>query len=52
MGQYDAVTITEFPDDESAAKATLALGMQGNVHSETLRAFPEDQFRKIVSSLP
>ena len=52
MGQYDAVVISEGPDDETAAKLALATGMQGNVHTETLRAFPEAEFRRIVAALP
>jgi len=52
MGRYDAVTIGEAPDDETAAKLALAIGSQGNVRTETLRAFTEDEFRKIVAALP
>ena len=52
MGRYDAVVITEAPDDETAARFTLGTALQGNVRTETLRAFPEADFVKIVSSLP
>ena len=52
MGQYDMVAVWEAPDDGTAAKAALALGSQGNVRSETLRAFTEDEFRNIISALP
>ena len=52
MGQYDAVVISELPDDETAARVLLATGMQGNVRSTTLKAFTEDEYRNIVSSLP
>jgi uncharacterized protein with GYD domain len=52
MGQYDFVALVEAPDDTTAAKASLALGSKGNVSSETLRAFTEDEFRSIVSALP
>jgi uncharacterized protein with GYD domain len=52
LGQYDVVTISEFPNDEVAAKANLALGALGNVRTETLRAFTEEEFRKLVASLP
>jgi uncharacterized protein with GYD domain len=52
MGQYDAVVVSEFPDDESAAKATLAAGALGSVRTETMRAFTEEEYRKIVASLP
>ena len=52
MGRYDAVVISEGPDDETAAKLALATGMHGNVHTETLRAFPEAEFRRMVAALP
>lgn len=52
FGQYDMVTIAEFPDDEAAAKAHLRIGKGGNVSSETLRAFSEDEFRAVVDDLP
>ena len=52
MGRYDVVVISEAPDDESAAKLALATGMQGNVQSETLRAFTESEFKRIVAALP
>ena len=42
----------EIPDEATAAKITLALASLGNVHSETLRAFTEDEYRQIVSELP
>lgn len=51
MGRYDLVCVIEAPDDETYAKAILSLGSQGNVSTETLRAFSEDQYRKIVGSL-
>ena len=52
MGQYDAVLISEFPTDEAAAKFTRASGALGNIATETLKAFTESEYRKIVSSLP
>ncbi len=52
VGQYDAVAIAELPDDMALAKMALALGAQGNVRTETLRAFNESEFRRIVSELP
>jgi uncharacterized protein with GYD domain len=52
MGQYDAVVIAEGPDDETAAKLALATAMQGNVRTETLRAFPEAELKRIVAALP
>ena len=52
MGQYDFVALVEAPDDITAAKASLAWGSQGNVSCETLRAFTEEEFRRIASALP
>ena len=52
MGQYDIVTITEFPDEETAARAGLASVSQGNLRGETLRAFTEEEYRRIIASLP
>jgi len=51
-GAYDAVVIGEVPDDETVAKLALMIGSQGNVRTETLRAFTEDEYRKIISELP
>jgi uncharacterized protein with GYD domain len=52
MGQYDLVIIAEAPDDETLAKLLLATGSQGNVSTQTMRAFSEDEFRKIIAGLP
>ena len=51
-GRYDFVALVEAPDDATAATAALALGSKGNVSSETLRAFTEDEFRNIVAGVP
>ncbi len=51
MGRYDLVCLIEAPDDETFARAILSLASQGNVQTETLKAFPEDEYRKIVGSL-
>jgi len=52
QGRYDAVVVSEAPNEEVAAKFALTIGAQGNVHTETVRAFTEDEYRKIVSGLP
>ena len=51
MGRYDLVCVIEGPDDEAVARALLTLGSQGNVQTETLKAWTEDDFRKIVDSV-
>ena len=52
MGQYDIVCVCEAPDDETVAKLALSIGSAGAVRTETLRAFTEDEYRKIISALP
>ncbi|MFI5182933.1 MAG: GYD domain-containing protein [Vicinamibacteria bacterium] len=51
LGEYDAVIISEFPNDEAGAKFLLSTGALGNVTTQTLKAFPEAEYRKIVASL-
>jgi uncharacterized protein with GYD domain len=51
MGRYDLVCIIEAPDDESFAAAMISLGSQGNVQTESLKAFSEADYRKIIGSL-
>ena len=51
MEQYDMVIIWGAPDDATAAKAALAVGAKGSTRSETLRAFREDEYRKIIAAL-
>jgi len=52
MGRYDAVLISEFPDDETGAKFALGIGSLGNVRTETLKAFTEAEYRKIIAGVP
>jgi len=52
MGHYDAVILTEFPNDDVCARFMLSVSALGNVTTETLKAFSEDEYRKIIASLP
>ncbi len=51
-GRYDIVLISEAPDGDVLVKFALAIGSLGNVRTETVRAFPEDEFQRIVADLP
>jgi uncharacterized protein with GYD domain len=51
MGQYDIVAVMEAPNDDSMAKAMLTVAKKGAIHSETMRAFTESEYRGIVSGL-
>lgn len=52
MGRYDIIIISESPNDESVAKASLAIGSRGAVQTETIRAFNEGEYRNIIAALP
>jgi uncharacterized protein with GYD domain len=51
-GRYDMVVVAEAPNDETIAKCALDLASKGSVATETLRAFKEDEYRKIIAALP
>lgn len=52
MGRYDIVLIMDAPDSETVAKIILAITSKGSVRTETLFAFPEKDYRKIIAELP
>ena len=52
LGSFDLAIVVEMPNDEKLAYFALKLGALGNVKTTTLRAFPEDEYRKIVAALP
>ena len=52
MGRYDFVVIAQAPNAEAVAALMLAIGSQGSVSTETLRAFTEEEFKGIVANLP
>lgn len=51
MGEHDAVIVTEFPTDEVAAKFMLSTISLGNIALQTMKAFTETEYRKILGSL-
>ena len=51
-GQYDIVTVSEAPNDDVMAKVALATASKGGIKTETVRAFTEDEYRKIIAALP
>lgn len=50
-GRYDMVAIVEAPDDITLAKAMLTTAAQGNLATETCRAFTENEYRQIIAGL-
>jgi uncharacterized protein with GYD domain len=51
LGEYDILTMAEFPDDETAAAAVLTLASLGNVRVKTLRAFTDGETAAIMAQL-
>jgi uncharacterized protein with GYD domain len=51
-GDHDLMLIVETANGDNIAKFALANGMTGNVRSKTARAWPVEDFMKIVSELP
>ena len=51
MGSYDFVSVAEFPDNETGARFAIAVNQQGNVRTETLLAFTEEEAGRIAASL-
>jgi uncharacterized protein with GYD domain len=49
LGRYDAVVVSEASSNEAYAKTMLAIAAGGAVRTETLCAFPEGEYRKIVA---
>jgi uncharacterized protein with GYD domain len=48
----DAVSVVEFPDDETASAAAISLGISGYVRTETMRAYTRDEMERIVQKVP
>lgn len=51
QGSYDAIAITEFPDEDAAMAFLLGTGMQGNVRTETLRAYSAADMERIFAKM-
>jgi len=51
LGQYDIVAIIEASDEKSATAFALAVGAQGFVRGNTLRAFSGKEIGEIVGKL-
>lgn len=52
QGSCDLISITESADEAAATALLLGLGAQGNIRSETLRAFTSAEMDKILAKLP
>jgi uncharacterized protein with GYD domain len=51
VGHYDLVAVIEAPDEESAAAFALAIGVAGNIRTQTLRAFSKEEMNGILGKM-
>ncbi len=51
IGAYDVVTIIDAPDDESLAALLFSIGSQGNVRTQSLKAFESDQIERVLGKM-
>lgn len=51
-GETDLLMIIDTPNGDNMAKFSLALGMQGNLHTRTARAWTSEEVFKLVAELP
>jgi uncharacterized protein with GYD domain len=52
LGAFDGVIVCEAPDEERATAALLHLGSQGNIRTQTARAYDPAEMQKILGLLP
>ncbi len=51
-GQYDVVATFDMPSGEAMMKFAAGLSASGNARTTTVRAFPPEEFAKIVGDAP
>jgi uncharacterized protein with GYD domain len=51
MGEYDFVAFVDMPDEKSMLKLLLRMGKVGDVRTNTLRAYSESEFHKLLEQL-
>lgn len=51
LGGYDMVVVIDAPNDDVFARLALTIAKGGNVRTTSLKAFDEDQYRRIMQSI-
>jgi uncharacterized protein with GYD domain len=51
QGSYDGVLVFDVPDEIALTTFLLSIGAAGNVRTTSLRAFPEEEFKKHIAAL-
>lgn len=51
LGRYDGIIIYDAPDDATAAAVMMSGCSQGNVRTETMRAFDENEIKGVLAKI-
>jgi uncharacterized protein with GYD domain len=51
LGQYDVAAILDAPDEAAATSLALSVGALGNVRTQLLRAFAQDEISPILGRM-
>ena len=51
LGQYDIALVAEAPDEAAMTAFGLSVGAQGNVRTQTMRAFTTDEMGKLLGRM-
>ena len=51
LGEYDVVAVFEASDDAAITALALAIGSQGNVRTQVLRAFNREEMKGVLGRL-
>jgi uncharacterized protein with GYD domain len=52
LGEYDLVCVLEAADEQALTAFNLSTAMQGNVRTQSLRAFTASEMDKVLARLP
>ncbi len=52
MGAYDLVSIVDAANDEAMTTLALSVSSQGNVRTQTMRAYSANEMGKILANVP
>lgn len=52
LGEYDLVCVLEAADEQALTAFNLSTAMQGNVRTQSLRAFNASEMDKVLARLP
>jgi uncharacterized protein with GYD domain len=51
MGAHDGVVVFDAPDEGSMTARALSVAAQGNVRTQTMRAFSRDEMNAVLAKL-